>query len=221
MATILPFQRPGSANSMPQRDPPAMSGARPGRSQDGGDAWGILMARAQDGDREAYHAVLSGITPYLRAIAIRYLGRGEDAEDAVQDILLIVHDLRHTYERDRPFKPWLGTIATRRSIDILRRRSQRLKHEVDFDPQLEHIPGPSPQPEETAARLQGGRSVLEAIERLSPKQKEAIRLVHLDELSLSEASARSQQSTGALKVACHRALRVLKQALEKQGRDHD
>ena len=93
-----------------------MSGALPGRSQDGGDAWGIHMARAQDGDREAYHAVLSGITPYLRAIAIRYLGRGEDAEDAVQDILLIVHDLRHTYERDRPFKPWLGTIATRRSM---------------------------------------------------------------------------------------------------------
>jgi RNA polymerase sigma-70 factor, ECF subfamily len=221
MATVLPFQRPGSATAMPKGETSAASGTLPEAAQEATDAWEVLMARAQDGDRVAYHALLSGITPYLQAIATRYLGRGEDAEDAVQDILVIVHDLRHTYERDRPFKPWLGTIATRRSIDMLRRRSRRLKHEVVFDDELEHVREPSPEPEEAAWCLQDGRTVREAVERLSPKQKEAIRLVHLDELSLSEASARSQQSTGALKVACHRALRALRKALEKQGKDHD
>ena len=47
------------------------------------------------------------------------------------------------------------------------------------------------------------------------------RLVHLGEMSLSEASAHSRQSVGSLKVACHRALKTLKQALGSKGQDHD
>ena len=35
------------------------------------DAWGAWMARAQAGDTAAYHALLSAVVPYLRAIARR------------------------------------------------------------------------------------------------------------------------------------------------------
>ena len=31
----------------------------------------------------------------------------------VQEILIVVHDIRHTYAPGRPLKPWLATIATR------------------------------------------------------------------------------------------------------------
>ncbi len=78
--------------------------------------WAALMLRAQDGDTVAYHQLLQEIAPYVRAIARRYLGRGEDAEDGVQEVLLVVHGIRHTFERGRPFKPWLGTIAARRCM---------------------------------------------------------------------------------------------------------
>ncbi|WP_187775603.1 RNA polymerase sigma factor [Luteimonas suaedae] len=177
--------------------------------------------RAQDGDRVAYHALLSDISPYLRAIAHRYLGRGEDAEDAVQEILLVVHDIRHTYERGRPFKPWLATIATRRCIDLLRRRSRRAAHEIDADDALDRLQEASPGPYETTTHLHDSRTIHEAVDGLSPKQKEAIRLLHLEEMSLDEASTRSRQSVGALKVACHRALKTLKQALAGKGEPHD
>ena len=49
------------------------------------DAWGAWMARAQAGDRAAYHALLQAIGPYLRAIARRILGH-EEVEDAAQDL---------------------------------------------------------------------------------------------------------------------------------------
>ncbi|WP_454830848.1 sigma-70 family RNA polymerase sigma factor [Pseudoxanthomonas wuyuanensis] len=188
---------------------------------DSGPAWAGLMVLAQDGDRAAYHALLNDITPYLRAIASRYLGRGEDAEDAVQEILLIVHDIRHTYERGRPFKPWLSTIATRRCIDLLRRRSRRAAHEIDADDALERMHETSPGPDEAAVQVHDSRTVHAAVDGLSPKQQEAIRLLHLEELSLSEASVRSRQSVGALKVACHRALKTLKQTLAARGQPHD
>ena len=52
----------------------------------------------------------------------------------MQDILLTLHRVRHTYEPARPFTPWLATIASRRSIDALRRRARTEKIEV-FDEQ--------------------------------------------------------------------------------------
>lgn len=212
MATILPFPRQGLANAMLQGGEPAAQ-ETPGRVRDSGEAWGALMVRAQDGDRAAYHALLHDITPYLRAIATRYLGRGEDAEDAVQEILMVTHDIRHTYERGRPFKPWLSTIATRRCIDMLRRRSRRVEHELLAEEELHHEPDTSPGPEETMSRLHEAIAVRHAVADLSPKQREAVRLVHLRDMSLNEASTESRQSIGSLKVACHRALKSLKDTL--------
>ncbi|UPK02544.1 sigma factor [Bradyrhizobium sp. 170] len=49
--------------------------------------WSALMARAQDGDREAYCTLLTEVEPYVRSIAIKYLGSSSDLEDAVQDVL--------------------------------------------------------------------------------------------------------------------------------------
>lgn len=219
MATLLPFPVPDAAADMPlhrEQVPDGLSGAPPGDD----DAWGAWMARAQAGDTVAYHALLGAIVPYLRAIARRYLGAREDAEDAVQDILLIVHGVRHTYEPGRPFKPWLGTIATRRCIDVLRRRARRIEHEVLTDEPLDRVDDATAGPEEAAARRQAARDVRAAVAQLSPRQQQAIELVHLKDMSLNEASAESRQSVSALKVACHRALKSLQHALGK-GKDRD
>ncbi|WP_196778649.1 RNA polymerase sigma factor [Cognatilysobacter tabacisoli] len=220
MATILPFPAPESNASMTMPDG-AGSPHHDAARADSGDRWAALMVRAQDGDRQAYHALLAAIVPYLRAIAIRHLGRGEDAEDAVQEILIVIHDIRHTYEVGRPFKPWLGTIASRRCIDLLRRRSRRLSHEVASEDGFELHAEPSAGPDEATARQDASREVRDAVERLSPKQREAVRMVHLSGLSLAEAASRSRQSVGSLKVACHRALKSLKQVLGDREHHHD
>ncbi|WP_232448013.1 sigma factor [Burkholderia ubonensis] len=41
-------------------------------------------------------------------------------EDVVQDILATVHQVRHTYAPERPFGPWLVSIASRRSIPTMK-----------------------------------------------------------------------------------------------------
>lgn len=48
---------------------------------------------------------------------------------------------------------------------------------------------------------------------LSPKQREAIELLKLRELSVAEASARTGQSASALKVATHRAIIALRKRI--------
>ncbi|MFX8933911.1 sigma factor-like helix-turn-helix DNA-binding protein, partial [Acinetobacter baumannii] len=57
----------------------------------------------------------------------------------------------------------------------------------------------------------------DAIERLPDEQREAIRMLKLNEMSLKEAAAASGRSVGALKVATHRAIRTLRQLLRQQG----
>lgn len=181
-------------------------------SSDAPDDWGAWMARAQAGDQQAYRVLLQAVGPWLRAIARRMLGH-EDAEDAVQEILLVVHGVRHTYEPGRPFKPWLSTIATRRCIDILRRR-QREGLRVGDAMALEAEADDAPDPLERLERAQRGERLHAAVAGLSPGQRDAVRLLHLQELSLREAEAHGRQRAGALKVASHRALKALRRALQ-------
>ncbi|GAB6196003.1 sigma-70 family RNA polymerase sigma factor [Lysobacter xanthus] len=178
--------------------------------------WAAWMAAAQAGDKASYHALLHAVTPYLRAIARRRLGSGDDAEDAVQDILMSLHQVRHTYEPGRPFKPWLATVASRRCIDLLRKRGQRLQHEVAASEDDAACIASDDNPEEGAMREQAAASLRDALTALPARQREAVRLLRLNELSLAEASAESDQSIGSLKVACHRALRSLHAAFTRQ-----
>ena len=113
-----------------------------GYSPAGEPDWSILMARAQSGDSSAYRRLLDDITPYLRSLARKRHRTPYDAEDAVQDILLTVHAIRHTYDPHRPFGPWLVAIANRRIIDRLRRDSRLRSRETVLDHSHETFPAP-------------------------------------------------------------------------------
>ena len=174
--------------------------------------WSILMARAQGGDRVAYRRLLEEITPYLRALATRRHCDPNDAEDAVQDVLLTVHAVRHTYDPARPFGPWLVAIANRRIIDRLRRQWRTRSRETALTAEHETFPAPQANiPEEMSDR----RALREAIESLPPGQRQAIRLLKFEEMSLKEAAAASGMSVASLKVAAHRALKNLRKMLAK------
>ena len=101
-----------------------------------GKTWDRLMAAAQVGDANAYRILLSELSAWLRRYFARRLPRAM-TEDAVQDVLLAIHEKRHTYDPTRPFGPWLAAIARYKWIDRLRslkadaaRQSVRLLRET-------------------------------------------------------------------------------------------
>jgi len=57
----------------------------------------------------------------------------------------------------------------------------------------------------------------DAIARLPPGQREAVRLLKLQEMSLRQAAAASGLSVAALKVAVHRAMKNLRKILGKSS----
>lgn len=168
--------------------------------------WAILMAHAQDGDRAAYQRLLQEITPYLRSLAARWHRDPSDIEDALQDVLLTIHAIRHTFDPNRPFGPWLVTIANRRFIDRLRRQGRRRERETPLMPEHEPVSEPQSHLEERPDR----RELEKAIEELPPMQRKAVQLLRLKEMSLREASAESGMSIASLKVNVHRAVKSLR-----------
>jgi len=174
-------------------------------------SWSRLMAAAQEGDRVAYERLLREIVPFIRAVVFRQHRTSDRVDEVVQDVLLTVHRVRHTYDPARPFRYWLATIARRRSVDVLRRRGRTEAVEVSDDRAYETFVDPG------ANRLVELRSAKDglsaAIAGLPEQQRQAIELLKLREMTLTEASRVSGKSVAALKVNVHRAIKALRKQL--------
>lgn len=176
--------------------------------------WAILMAHAQSGERDAYRRLLKEITPYLRSLAAASHRDPRDIEDTVQDVLMTVHSIRQTYDPARPFGPWLAAIAHRRIVDRLRVQGRSNLHETALLPEHEFLQAAETSCAEASA---DAAAVRKAVERLPAGQREAIRLMKLQEMSLDEAATASGMSVAALKVATHRGLKSLRRILTGPG----
>lgn len=177
--------------------------------------WQPLMRAAQDGDNAAYAQLLSEILPVLRRAVAHKWPSAPDVEDVVQEILLSVHIVRHTYDPARPFMPWLMTIATRRTIDAARRQKSRSANETTMDIMPETFSGDDTKSEQEIADDRD--AVRRALARLPTGQREAVQLMKLQGLSLREASVATGKSITSLKVSVHRAIRTLREAMKRES----
>ena len=170
--------------------------------------WSGWMAQAQDGDNAAYARLLREILPFLRVLARRRCRDADRCEDIVQDVLLTLHRVRHTYDPVRPFTPWLAAICDRRSIDALRKRVRLSAHETDDARAYETFADPASNKALDAG--DAAQALAALVAQLPPGQREALELVKVKEMSLLEAAQASGQSVAALKVNVHRALKALR-----------
>jgi RNA polymerase sigma-70 factor (ECF subfamily) len=174
---------------------------------------GQLMQAAQAGNGQAYLALLQEITPRVRRAIVRRRGTSAsaDVEDLVQDVLLSLHVARASYDPTRPFLPWLLAIVRNRLADGARRHARQAAHEVqveDLDVTSAAVGANSP-----SGSVGDVQILRTAIDTLPRRQREAIELVKLRELSLKEAAVATGLSVGALKVATHRAIATLRRLL--------
>jgi len=173
------------------------------------------MASAQDGDQAAYGALLSELFPVLRRFVLRRWPKAPDTEDVVQEILVSIHTVRQTYDRRRPFTPWLMTIAARRVADAARSRYARGANETTVDVLPETFIGDSTKSEQEASDDQA--AIRRALAVLPAGQRRAVELTKIQGLSLDEAAQVTGKSVGSLKVGIHRAIKAMRQALERDG----
>ena len=174
-----------------------------------GERWPALLAAGQAGDARAYRLFLSEVSGFLRSIVLRTGIGPHSAEDVVQEALITIHAIRHTYDPHRPIKPWLTAIARRRAVDWRRKSGSVAAREIAFDPEIVAT-APDPLSGAAVARIDARATVARALESLSPVQRRAVELLKLEEMALQEASRATGQSAGALKIAVHRAIRNMR-----------
>ncbi len=173
------------------------------------EEWPHLMALAQAGDGQAYTRLLKALVPVIRTLARKQIADDELVEDVIQDVLLTLHRVRHTYDPAAPFLPWLMAIAHARTVDALRKRGRHQQREV-ADELLPELVASSPtlHEEELAALLA----------QLPARQREVIEHFHLREMSLAETATRHNLTVSAVKSLLHRALNNLRRLGALHGR---
>jgi len=170
-----------------------------------------LMAAAQAGDIAAYQRLLKEITPRVRSVVrqSRRFFQPQDVEDLVQETLLSLHAVRATYDPKRPFMPWLMAITRNRLADGARRYARRTLREASVEPvTFSDVPA-----NRDAEEYRDPEALRQAIVRLPLRQRQAIEMLKLREMSLKDASVATGTSIGALKVSVHRAVANLRRLL--------
>ena len=166
------------------------------------------MYAGLDGDARAHRDLLAALVPLLRRFYARRMGTSPELEDLVQETLIAVHTRRGSYDRDRPFGPWLFAVARYKMIDYFRKTRTHASLD-DSSAGWADILGDDGFEDAVSARL----DIDAALSSLGGKQAAAIRATKIDGLSVAEAAARDGISEADVKVSVHRGLKSLARRL--------
>jgi RNA polymerase sigma-70 factor, ECF subfamily len=147
---------------------------------------------------------------YLWTVALRMLGSGDDADEAVQEAWL---RLNRTGEGIEDLRAWLTTVTSRICLDMLRRRRSRA--EVPVEVYVDELRGsaartgaspPAPTPEEELILAESvGVALNVVMDRLTPPERVAFVLHDIFDLPFSQIADVLGRSTDAVKMLASRA----------------
>jgi len=123
--------------------------------------------------------------------AYRMLGNHEDAEEATQDVFLLIHRSRDEFRGDSKLSTWIYRITSNVCITRLRRKqiptsSMDREFEPDGDTLADMIPDECPDPETLYEDEQMKEHVRAEVRKLPPKWAMAVSMYHFDDLSYEE-----------------------------------
>jgi RNA polymerase sigma-70 factor (ECF subfamily) len=171
-----------------------------------------LMIRGLDGDAVAHRQLLSELAGILLVFfQRRTINTPFDAEDLVQETLIAVHNRRMSYDVGRPFIAWAFAMARYKLADAYRRRNIRATEPLDSADEV----AADDETEAAGAKVDIERLLAE----LPAKQREAIRHMKIEGLSVAEAAERSGLSESSVKVSVHRGLKRLMALIKRDAQD--
>jgi RNA polymerase sigma-70 factor (ECF subfamily) len=180
-----------------------------------------LIALSRAGDRDAFDALV--IRHYgaayrtARAIVRSHI----DAEDAVQDALVLAYTKLNSFRGHSTFKTWLITIA--RNQAITRFRAQRIRARRDVAPSpagpdvLGQLASREPSPEDTVLDRERRHHLARCIDGLPAKMRDALQLAHNGQHSYEEMGAMLGAPAGTIKSRVCLARRLVARQLQSSS----
>lgn len=170
----------------------------------------LVLQQARRGDRAAFAQLVEQYYPRALRFALQMLRSREDAEEAVQDTFVRVHDHLAGFREDAPFDPWFFRILGNRCRTMLAKR----KRHRDF---IEYGDVPYDAAASERADLPDGdfaREVHRALDALPPEQREAFLLRHVNEMDYEEMTIVTGAKGSTLRMRVKRAVDALRDTLQ-------
>jgi RNA polymerase sigma-70 factor (ECF subfamily) len=157
-----------------------------------------LVARARDGDVQAFDSLVRAHGPAVYRVALRMLGDPVDAEDAAQDAFLQAWRSLRTFRGESGFSTWMYRIVTNRCLNQLERRRETEQLE-------EGAPSERPGPEQVVVARSEFALVRKAVDELTPEQRAVFVLREFEGCTYEEIAGVLDISASAVKSRLHRA----------------
>lgn len=161
-----------------------------------------LMARVTTGDGSAYAVLVGRYAGRWRALAENMGLDRATAEDVIQEVFVKIWQQAERFDPARArFSTWAHRIVMNRAIDM-RRKRREMSLPADYD-SIDHRADTSA----TIAQHMLKQAVHKRLDRLPTRQRQAIVLVNLQDLSNKEAAETMQMTLKAFESLLLRARR--------------
>ncbi len=172
-----------------------------------------LVARAQEGEVQAFEELVQKYQRQVYALACRMVMDPEEAKDLAQQALLQAFLHIRDFRQQSQFRTWLFRIAINQCYDYLKSR-KRFGDRVDWD---DVVLATDDSPEEELAAEDERRRLHAALALLPAKQRAVVSLKIDQGLSYQEISQTLGGTVGAARVNFCQALKTLKKYLRKEA----
>jgi RNA polymerase sigma-70 factor (ECF subfamily) len=176
-----------------------------------------LLAAVALQDRAAFRRLYEATSAQLFGFALRVLHKEELAEEAVQDAFVAIWHAAAGYQVHLASpRTWMVTIVRNKALDIRRRaRADGADVRVALD-DADGLADMAAGPQEQAQRSRDAQALVRCMDTLAGRQRQAIAMAYLHDLSHSDVAARLGLPLGTVKTWIRRGLDRLRDCLSRR-----
>ena len=175
-----------------------------------------LTRRIVDGDELALAEIYDRFSPLVYGLALRVIGDARAAEDVTQEVFLQLWQNPDRFDASRgSLRTFLGTLAHRRSVDLIRHEESRRRREDRSATE----PRPTIAVDDEAVRDVIAERVRDRVAALPPAQRQAVELAYFDGHSYRQVATLLDIPEGTTKSRLRLALAHIADALTPELAD--
>jgi RNA polymerase sigma factor (sigma-70 family) len=179
----------------------------------------LLIDRILRGRIDAFADLVQPHLTSLNRFAQQKLRSESEAEDVVQQSVLLAFSHLRQFRREAGFNTWLRAIALNEVLRLLQRRT--VAHVPLLESLAESLADPASSPHVQCEQSERAERLHKAITRLPEKYRLMIQLRDLRELSIDETARSLSLTSSAVRTRHHRARKLLVRSLaglRREGR---